>query len=80
METKLTLRMDDSIIKKAKQMAKSRKTSFSAMVADYLKSLESRKSGAKMSPVLSEISGVLRNVRHKHEVPDYKKYLEEKYL
>ena len=40
MYTKLTLRLDDGIIRKAKRIAKKRKTSVSHLVSDYFKILE----------------------------------------
>ena len=43
METKLTLRLNDSVIKRAKIYAKSHKISLSKMIESYLDSLTRKK-------------------------------------
>ncbi|MEW6674914.1 MAG: DUF6364 family protein [Nitrospirota bacterium] len=42
MGTKLTLRMDEKLIKNAKKAASSRNVSLSKMVSDYFKSISSQ--------------------------------------
>ena len=42
METKLTLRLEDKLIRKAKKLAKDRGKSVSRMVADYIVALRVR--------------------------------------
>ena len=81
MTTKLTLRLDQTVIKKAKKSAKRRGVSLSRMVEDYFKSIaRQQEQQTKESPVLAEIAGVL-STRSKGEqlVTGYKKHLEEKY-
>jgi hypothetical protein len=60
MSTKLTLRLDDRVIKKAKKKARARGVSLSRMVEDYFKSVaEIENQEIRESPVLYEIAGVL---------------------
>jgi len=82
MTTKLTLRLEEELIRRAKQAARVRGISVSRMVSDYFRTIPaiSRK-GLQGSPVLLEVSGILSGKDDK-EVPlkHYKKHLEEKYL
>jgi hypothetical protein len=78
---KLTLRLADTVIRKAKKTARSKGVSLSRMVEDYFKfvaKLEQQK--VWESPVLYEISGVLAG---KHDAAQrrtgYWKHLAEKY-
>ncbi len=81
MTTKLTLRLDQKVIQKAKKTAKKRGVSLSRMVEDYFKSVvRQQEEQTKESPVLSEIAGVLTTgVKSGQLVAAYKKHLEEKY-
>jgi len=80
MKSKLTLRLDESLIKRAKKRAKEKGTSVSQMVADYFALLETEKapSNLELPPITASLAGILRN-KEIHE-EDYKKHLEEKYL
>jgi len=87
METKLTLRMDEKIIHAAKNYAQKQGVSLSKLVADYLQTISAKATAArsrtafKPTPILSEITGVLRKTsRRKNLQKDYHDYLEEKYL
>jgi len=81
MTTKLTLRLDDELIRQAKKTAKNKGVSLSRIVEDYFRSLTIRKE--KTTPeslVLSEISGVLSaGAGTKKPREEYRKHLEEKY-
>ena len=81
MTTKLTLRLDDELIKQAKKTAQDKGVSLSRIVEDYFMSLTIRKEKATPeSPVLSEISGVLSTgPGTKKPREEYRKHLEEKY-
>ena len=82
METKLTLRLNDSVIERAKTYAKSQKISLSKMIESYLDSLTREKEDnnkISITPLVESLSGVI-------DLPpdfDYKKeygdYLTEKY-
>lgn len=87
METKLTLRMDEKIIKAAKRYARKRGTSLSRLVADYLEMVSAKgtSSGSastfERTPILSEISGVLQKTSPKKDLhKEYHNHLEKKYL
>lgn len=80
MKSKLTLRMEESLIKRAKKRAAERGTSVSQMVADYFSLFESGPSPGKsdLPPVTSSLAGILKDTELGEE--DYRNYLEEKYL
>lgn len=82
MATKLTLRMDEKLIKNAKKVAGSRKVSLSRMVSDYFKYISTQqKKEFVESPVLSEIAGILPSKHEKKKILDkYKRHIEGKYL
>ncbi len=81
MTTKLTLRLDDKLIKTAKRTARSRGVSLSKMVADYFQSMSvQHKRELIESPILSEVSGILSTkADNKKMLADYKKHIEVKY-
>ena len=82
METKLTLRLNDKVIERAKIYAKSHKISLSKLIESYLDSLTGEKdtrNKKSITPLVDSLSGVI-------ELPpdfDYKKeyadYLTDKY-
>lgn len=80
MKNKLTLRLDDSLIKRAKKRAKKKGTSVSQMVADYFALIESDQSSPiqKLPPITASLAGILKNANIREE--DYKKHLEDKFL
>jgi len=82
MGTKLTLRVDEKLIRTAKRIAQSKRVSLSRMVSDYFKSLSTQqKKEMPESPVLSEIAGVLPSkADNKRLLKNYKKHIERKYL
>lgn len=82
MNTKLTLRLDEDLIENAKKAAQSRGLTLSGMVADYFRHiLKVQEQQETVSPVLSEIAGVLSTeVDNKRLLNSYKKHLEDKYL
>jgi len=79
--TKLTLRLDEDLIRKAKRAARTRGVSLSQMVAGYFEAVSSNnvKKG-ETTPVLAEISGVLRiKTDAKMILAGYRKHNEAKY-
>jgi hypothetical protein len=81
MDTKLTLKLDQEVIKKAKHYASEKKISLSRIIENYLNSLTSDKTNndIQISPFVKSLSSGIK-------IPadyDYKKdraaYLEEKY-
>ncbi len=82
MGTKLTLRIDEKVIRNAKRLARLRKVSLSRMVSDYFKSISAQQNKKAIdSPVLLEITGVLSTkTDNKKLLRSYKKHIEDKYL
>ena len=83
METKLTLRLNESIIEKAKEYARSRNMSLSKMVEQYLDSVvstnEISSKQIELTPLVKELSGVLKVPADFDYKNDYSDYLENKY-
>ena len=79
MQTKLTLRLDEELIARAKEHAKRTGRSVSQMVADYFALLESAPGLTEppMPPRVGELRGVLSN--SDADELDYRRYLEEKH-
>ena len=81
MQTKLTLRVDDQTVVKAKSYARVRRTSLSRIVEEYFRRLEGGESAISAgTPVLNELAGLLAG----RGTPDalkksYRAHLEEKY-
>jgi len=79
MNTKLTLRMDEGIVRKAKIEAKRRGKSVSRMVAEFIESIGSRPdSGKVVPPTTASLVGILKGREVSED--DYKVHLREKYL
>jgi len=80
MNTKLTLRMDDSLIESAKHYSAQCGKSVSQIVADYFTIIKNEQlgDGHELTPAVRSLKGVLSN-SDVGEV-DYYKYLEEKHL
>jgi hypothetical protein len=80
MQTKLTLRLDEDLIREAKTIAELRGQSLSKIVSNYFKSLKERPVGTKtqLTPIVKSLKGVLRGT--KLDRKDYHQYLEDKYL
>ena len=78
MNTKLTLRIDEELVKQAKISAKSRGKSVSQMFGEYIQLLSASESSIeKIPPVTSSLLGVLQGASLDER--DYKKHLLEKY-
>lgn len=79
MNTKLTLRMDRKLIKKAKAEARKRGKSVSQMTAEFIESL-SQKDPRKhpLPPITGSLVGVLKG--GKLSELDYRRHLREKHL
>ncbi len=81
MTTKLTLRLDDTVIRKAKRTARTKGVSLSRMVEDYFKSVAKQElHEVRESPVLYEVAGVLSGKKDGAQLrAGYRKHLAEKY-
>ncbi|WP_198265156.1 DUF6364 family protein [sulfur-oxidizing endosymbiont of Gigantopelta aegis] len=78
MQTKLTLRLEDSLIQEAKDYAKQHDKSLSQVVADYFHMLTQQAGKSGISPITKSLIGILDS--NNIDKNDYKKHLEEKYL
>ena len=80
MNTKITLRMDEMLIKKAKSEAGRRGKSVSQMVGEFFAHLgdSNREADNEMPPVTASLLGVLKG--HSIDEATHKKHLREKYL
>ena len=78
MQTKLTLQIDDDLIKYAEEYAQSHGKSVSDLVADFLFILKAGggKTRADLPKVVKELRGIAKG---KVSEEDYYRYLEEKY-
>lgn len=83
MQTKLTLRMDEVLIERAKSYSQRTGKSVSQLFADYIKLLpemegEAREGRASpLTPIVRSMKGALRGARIDEE--DYRRYLVEKH-
>lgn len=80
MKTKLTLRLDDELIREAKVQAKKRGKSVSQLVADYftvLNAVKEKPREEKYGPITESLRGALRGASVDKE--DYYSYLAEKH-
>ncbi len=83
MNTKLTLRLNDNVIERAKVYARSHNISLSKMVESYLDSLtkqnEEEKKKVSITPLVESLSGVIELPADFDYKKEYRNYLEEKY-
>ncbi len=78
METKLTLKLDQSVIQSVKKYAQNNNRSLSKLVEDYFRNLISENEPKKhFSPLVEELSGVI--AENDLNKIDYVQYLEHKY-
>jgi hypothetical protein len=78
MRTKLTLRLEQELIERAKKIAQRRGKSISRMVADYFRTLESVETDDReLAPLTRSLRGILRESSVDEE--DYRRHLEEKH-
>lgn len=79
MDTKLTLKLDASIIEQAKSYAKQKNTSLSKLVESYLGKLVAPKESNEITPLVRSISGVITLPKGYDPKKEYKKHLINKY-
>jgi hypothetical protein len=81
MQTKLTLRVDDQTVRRAKSYARVRRTSLSRIVEEYFRRLEGGESATPVdTPVLGELAGLLAGQGNPSALKkSYRAHLEEKY-
>ena len=80
MNTKLTLRLDDQLIRGAKQYARDTGKSLSQVVAEYFAAITSAdRPEFTATPTVAGLRGILTDAQV-DDVRDYHTYLEEKHL
>ncbi len=80
MNVKLTLKMDESVIESAKLFARSHHTSLSKLAETYFKTITRQTSPQRrVTGVVGELAGLLKNKDIVSNNSDYIDYLEEKY-
>jgi hypothetical protein len=82
METKLTLRLNDNVIERAKNYARSHKISLSKMIESYLDSITKQKEEENkipITPLVESLSGVIVLPADFDYKRNYRDYLENKY-
>ena len=92
METKLTLRLDDTLIRQAKTHAEMSGKSVSRLVADFFTAIEPgfRKAGSDgdagmsldasaLPPITRSLLGIVSEKNVIEDKHDYRKHLDEKY-
>jgi hypothetical protein len=80
MKTKLTLKMDSSIIQNAKIYARSKNVSLSHLIENYLSLLTNSKGDEEVTPLVKSLSGVIKLPRQFDYKAEYKKHLKDKCL
>ena len=86
MNTKLTLTIEQEIIKRAKDYAKEKNRSLSDIIENYLKVLtkeekeEKQQKDKKLNPVVSSLKGSFKMPKNTDYKKELRNRLEEKYL
>jgi hypothetical protein len=80
MDAKLTLKLNSSVIDKAKSYAKKKNTSLSRLIESYLNHLtSSTEAGDDVTPLVKSLSGVLDLPKAAESKSEYRKYVSNKY-
>lgn len=80
MNAKLTLKVDKSVIESAKLFAKTHNTSLSKLAETYFKTITRKETSQKrITGVVGELAGLLKNKNVDIGKNDYIDYLEDKY-
>jgi hypothetical protein len=78
MQSKLTLRLDETLIERAKVYAKQQNKSLSQVVTDYFLMLTKEVGSSESPPITQSLTGVIKD--QSIDIDDYKRHLLEKYL
>ncbi|MFU8848611.1 MAG: DUF6364 family protein [Opitutales bacterium] len=80
MQAKLTLRVDEALVRKAKLLAKKRGTSVSGIFGDYISKQTEDLPSEELPTVTASMLGVLNQADASSSESDYRQHLEERYL
>lgn len=83
MDARLTLKLNESVIERAKEYAKTHNISLSKMIEQYLSSIVAKSDVSpkeiELTPLVKELSGVIKMPVDNDYKADYVDYLEKKY-
>jgi hypothetical protein len=79
MDTKLTLKLDESVIEQAKNYAKKKNTSLSKLIESYLGKLVESPEAHEITPLVKSLSGAIELPKNFDYKKGYKKHLLSKY-
>jgi hypothetical protein len=80
MDTKLTLKLEQSVIEKAKGYAKRQRTSLSRLIENYLINITGEElEEEKITPLVKSLSGIIELPDNYNPKSDYSAYLANKY-
>jgi hypothetical protein len=81
MDTKLTLKLNQAVIEKAKIYAKAKKTSVSKLIENYLQNITENSSDDKqeITPVVKSLSGIIKLPKNYDSKKEYADFLTKKY-
>lgn len=79
MDTKLTIKLNSSIIEQAKLYAKEKDTSLSKLIESYLGLLIEPKEMQDVTPLVKSLSGIINLPKNFDPRKEYKKHLTNKY-
>lgn len=79
MDSKLTLKLDNTIIEQAKTYAKKKNTSLSKLIESYLDLLVNPQDNQEVTPLVKSLSGVVDLPKNYDSKKSYKKHLTDKY-
>jgi macrodomain Ter protein organizer (MatP/YcbG family) len=80
MDAKLTLKLEQSVIEKAKDYAKRQKTSLSRLIENYLLDVTDEENAQeKITPLVRSLSGIIDLPNDYDHKKDYADYLAKKY-
>lgn len=80
MDTKLTLKLKQSVIEKAKEHAKNQRTSLSRLIENYLLNITNEKeSSDKITPLVKSLSGIIDLPKDFDPKKGYADFLTDKY-
>lgn len=81
MDNKLTLKLDNQVIEKAKRYARKKNTSLSKLIESYLQFLTANNNNEEeeITPLVKSLSGILNSPKTLDDKEAYKKHLRDKY-
>jgi hypothetical protein len=79
MSTKLTLKIDEGVIERAKNYAKIHNTSVSILVEVYLQKVTNPSRKSRITPLVKSLSGLIDLPNDYDHKKDYSEYLKNKY-